>query len=117
MRMRFYLGKVLRHRYSYPSLVRLHPLISSSSVGGISQFVVQIPSMDTIFMGYWVAGRLSTMRSIVIYKSKFSIGEMIIMRVLIITFDVFLRGHLSNTTIIALFGSVRVRVDGLGDSL
>ena len=72
--------------YSSPSLVHLCPTISSASVGGISQFVVQIYSMDAILMGYWVAGQMRNMTSSVMYKSNFRMGNMILRRFIMITY-------------------------------
>ena len=40
------------HRDSSPSLVRLYPPISYASISGISQFLLKIPSMDEILIGY-----------------------------------------------------------------
>ena len=51
------------------------------------------------------------------YKSKFSMWEMILRRFLMIKFEVFLRYHLSNTRNISMIVSVRGRVDGLGNAL
>ena len=61
--MRFSLGKAMRYSESSPSLVSLYPPISSVSGGGIRKMVIQIPSIDVIFMGYWMAGQVSTMMS------------------------------------------------------
>ena len=62
------------NRDSSPSLVCMCPPISYASVGGISQLLFQINSIYAIFMGYWMAGQVSTMTSSVIYKVKFIIG-------------------------------------------
>ena len=51
------------------------------------------------------------------YKSKFSMWEMILRRFLMIKFEVFLRYHLSNTRSIALLGSFRGIFGGLGGEL
>ena len=51
------------------------------------------------------------------YKSKFSIGNMILRRVLMILCEVFLPDHLSNNRRISLIGSGRGIVDGLGYTL
>ena len=48
---------------------------SFMSVGGMSQFVSQIPRMDAILMGYWMAGQMSTTMSSVIYKSDLTTGK------------------------------------------
>ena len=53
----------MRYSESSPSLVSLYPPISSVSGGGIRKMVIQIPSIDVIFMGYWMAGQVSTMMS------------------------------------------------------
>ena len=50
-------------------------------------------------------------------NSKFSMGGMIISRVLIITCEMFLKTHLSNTSSISLIGGGRGRVGGLGGAL
>ena len=55
--------------------------------------------------------------SIVMYKSKFRMRDMILRWVLMITCEVFLGSHLSNTRIIATFVSGRGKVDELGDAL
>ena len=49
------------------------------------------------------------------YKNKFRMGDMILIRVLMITCEMFLRDHLKNTSSISLIGSDRGRVDGIGD--
>ena len=59
---------------SCPYLVRLCQPISSASIGGIRKLVVKIPRMDTILMGYWMAGQVRTMLSSVMYKSKLKRG-------------------------------------------
>ena len=115
--MRFSLGKLLRHMYSYPSLVCMCLTISSAFVGGISQWVVQIPSMDMILMGYWVANQARNMMSSVMLNSKFSMGKMILRRVLVMPCEILLRNQLSGTSSIALIGSVRGTASDLGDTL
>ena len=115
--MRFYFGKKLKHRDSNTLLVRLHPTTSSTSVVTIRQFIVQIPSMDEILMGYWVVVQGRTTRNIVMYKSKFRMGDMILRRVLMIPCGVLLRSHLRNKRRIYVLGSGRGRVDGLGKAL
>ena len=80
-------------------------------------FVVQIPSLDVIFMGYCMAVQVRTMISIVMYKSKFRVGDMILRRVLVMLFEIFFRTHLINISIVALLGICRGRVGGLGDAL
>ena len=52
--MRFYLGKASRRGGVYLYLVCLRPPISYAYLGGIRQFIVQIPSMDAVLMVYWV---------------------------------------------------------------
>ena len=68
-------------------------------------------------MGYWVAGQVNTMVIIIIYKSNFNMGKMILRRVLMITCEMFLRDHLMNTRIIYLLGSGGGIFGGLGDAL
>ena len=114
MRKRFYLGKFLRHRESSTPLVRLCLPISSAFVSGIRQFLVQIPIMDKVLIGYWVAGQVRNMMSRVMYKSKFMMGNMILRRVLMIPCGIFLRDHVRNIRRIALIGICRGRVGGLG---
>ena len=115
--MRFSLGKALRHRGSYPSLVHLCPPTSYASISVISPFVVQITRMDEILVGYWVAGQVRTLMSRVLYNSKLSMGNIVLRRVLMVSYEMFSIGHLKNTSIIALLGSDRSRVGALGDSL
>ena len=64
--------------------------ISYASVGGIRKFVVQIPSVHSILVGYWVVGQVRTTIISVMYKSKFSIGDMILRRVLMIPCEMLL---------------------------
>ena len=73
--MRFFLGKSLILREYSPSRVSLFLLISSASIGGIIQLVVQITSMYTILMGYCMAGQVRTMMSSAMYKNKLIMGE------------------------------------------
>ena len=115
MMMGFCLGKGLGCWESSTSLVRLCPTISSTSVGGKRQFVAQIPSMDAILMGYWVADQVSTMKSSVIYKSKFRIGDITLRRVLIIPCEIFLKSHLRSTRRIDWIDSGRGRADVCGE--
>ena len=117
MRMRFSLGKAPRHRELFTSLARLFLPISFASVGGISQFLVQIPSTDEILMRYWVAGQVRNITSRIIYNSKFRTGNTILRKFLMIPCEMFLRYHLRNTRIIALLGSGRGRVGDLRDTI
>ena len=54
-------------------------------------------------MGYWVAGQVKPMISSVMYKSKFSMVNMILRRILTIPCKMFLRYHLENTRSITTF--------------
>ena len=63
---------------SCPSLVHPCLTISSVSVGGIRQLIVQISIIDTTLMKYWITGQVRTMMRSVMCKSKFSMGEKII---------------------------------------
>ena len=116
MRVRFFLGKALSHRESYISLVRLHLPISYVYVDGIRKFVVQISSIYKILIGYWVAVKVRTTRSIVMHKNKFRMGGRILRRVLMIPCEQFLRYHLKNTRSVDMLEIIRGRVDGLGDA-
>ena len=78
--VRFSLGNDLNNNYSSLSFVRLCMPISSVLIGGIRQFVVQIPSMGAILMESLVAVHVRT----IMHRSKFSMGNMILRRVLII---------------------------------
>ena len=73
--------------------------------------------MDVILMGYWVSVQVSTIMSSVMYKSKYRMGDMILRRVLMIPYRIFLRGHLRNTRSTDMLGDGRGIVDGLGDAL
>ena len=84
MRTRFFSGKALICWGSSTSLVSLLTNISYAFFGGMRQFVAKIPSMDEILMGYWVAGQVSTIMSIVMYKINFRVGYMILSRVFMI---------------------------------
>ena len=79
--------------------------------------VVQIPNMDEILMGYWMAIHVRIIMSNSMYKSKFRMGIMIHKRVLMMSCDMLLMNYLRNTSIIDLLGSVRVRVGSLVDAL
>ena len=68
-------------------------------------------------MGYLVVGRVRTMMSRVMYKSKFIMGGVILRRVIMITCDILLKYQLANTRIIDLLVSGRDIVDGLGDKI
>ena len=94
--------------------MRLHPTISSMFVGGMRHFVSQIPSMDLILMGYWVAIQVSTMRSNFMLESKFRMGDMTLRKVLMILCGVLLRDDLRNTRNISLLVSGRGIFDDLG---
>ena len=61
--------------------------------------------------------QVRAMSSIVMYKSKFNMGGIILIRVLIIPFEMLLRSHLRNTRSIDLLGSCRGRVDFLRGAL
>ena len=54
--------------------MRLCPPISSASIGGTRQLVVQILSIDGILMGYWIEVQVMTTMSSVFYKSKLRTG-------------------------------------------
>ena len=60
---------------------------------------------------------MRTMKSSVMYKNKFMMGDITLRRLLMIPCDMFLRDHWSNTRSIDMLGSVRVRVDSIGDKL
>ena len=60
---------------------------------------------------------MRTMISIVIQKSKFRIGNMILRRLLMITCEMFLRYRSRNTIIIGLLGSRRGIFVGIIDAL
>ena len=64
-----------------------------------------------------MAGCARTMRISFMYKSKCRIGGMNLGRVLIIPCEMFLIEQFRNTIIISLLGSVRGRVDDIGDSI
>ena len=68
-------------------------------------------------MGYLVVGRVRTMMSRVMYKSKFIMGGVILRRVIMIPCDILLKDQLANTRIIDLLLSGRDRVDGLGGEI
>ena len=70
--------------------MRINPPISSASVGGIRQFLSQIPGMEAMLIGYWVEGQVRTMMTSVMYNSKFTMSDMILRRVIIIPREVFL---------------------------
>ena len=110
----FFLGKSLRHWELSPSLVFLHPPISSTSVGGMIQFVSQIHSMGVILVGYWVAVQVSTMRSSVMYNGKFRMGDINLSRVTMITCYTLLRSYLRSASIVSMIGSYRGGFYGLG---
>ena len=68
-------------------------------------------------MGYWVTGHVRATGSSVMYKSKFSIADMILRKVLIIPCEMLLRALLKNTRSIPLLGSGRGIFDGCRYSL
>ena len=70
--------------------------------------------MNGILMVYWMSGQVSTMMSIVMQKGNFSMGYMILIRVLMMLCKSFWSTHLSNTSIIYLLGSGRGIFGGLG---
>ena len=105
------------HRESFNSLVCLCLPIITVSVGGTMQLIVQILTIDATLMGYWILGQVRTMMRSLIYKSNLSMGENILGRVLMMPFAVLLRSHLRSDRIIAILGSFRGRVVGLGDAL
>ena len=105
------------HRESCISLVSLCLPISSAYVGGIRQFIVQITRIYATLMGYWITGQVRTMMRSLMRNSNLRIGERILSRVLMIPCSVFLRSHLRSASSIAMIGSGRGRVDGLGDAL
>ena len=90
--------------------------ISYAPIGGIRQFVFQIPIMDAILMGYWVTDQARKMMHLIVYKSKFRIGYTNLRKLFIIPREMLLRYHLRNTSSIALIENFRDGVDGLGDT-
>ena len=58
---------------------------------------------------------MDTARIIVVYRSKFRMGDMTLRRLLMITCYMFLRSYLRSTNIISLIDSDRGGVYGLGD--
>ena len=75
MRMILSLGKALINKESCPYLLNICLPISSASIGGIRQMVVQIYRMDAILMGYYMTGQARTIMSSVMYKSKLNMGN------------------------------------------
>ena len=63
--MKFSLEGSSSYGRDYLSLLCLHPPISSESVGGIREFIFQIPSMDEVLMGYLVTYQVDIMMYIV----------------------------------------------------
>ena len=57
---------------------------------------------------------MRTMRSSVMYRSKLRMGDMNLIKFLIITCDMLLRVHLRSSRSTALLGSGSGRVDGCG---
>ena len=102
----------LREALVCPSLT-----ISSTSTGWRRQFVLQIPCMDEILMGYWVEVHMRTMRTSAMYKNILIIGETTLWRVLMITCDMFLSYYLRSTRSIDMLRSSRGIVDGHRDSI
>ena len=90
---------------------------SFMSVGGMSQFVSQIPTIDAIFMGWWMEVQVSTMRSSVTFKNKLVMGDIDLRTIIMIPCEIFFRTHLSCISIISLIGSMRSIVDGHGGTL
>ena len=105
------------HRELCTSPVRLCLPIYSTSVGGIRQFIFQIPIIDATLMGYCIAGQVKTMVRSVMCEINLRMGENILRRVLVMPFEVLLRDQLGGTRSIVLLISGRGRVDVLGDSL
>ena len=97
--------------------MRLHQPISPASFGGTRNFVFQIPSMDKILMGYWVVGHVRTIRSSVMYKSKFRMGDKTLSIIVMIACEILLRAHLRITRSISMLDNSRGRVDSRGDAL
>ena len=64
----------MMHREACPYLVRMCLPISSASVGGIRQLIVQFPLIDATSMGYWITGQVRTMMRSVMCKSNFRMG-------------------------------------------
>ena len=79
--------------------------------------IVQISIIDTTLMKYWITGQVRTIMSSVMCKSKFSMGEKIIMRFLMMPCEVSLRAQFRSARRIAMLGSSRVIVDVLGGAL
>ena len=82
--------------------MRKLPPISSASVGGMGKIVFHIPGMYVIFMGYWMAVQVRTIRSSGIFKNKSKIGFMDLISILVIPCEMFFRIHLNIISIIAL---------------
>ena len=103
MRIILSLDNSLSNRETCPSLVLLCMTISYVSISGISPLFFQIPGMDVILMGYWIAGQVGTMMSGVMYNNKLKIGWLILSRVLMMLCAVLFRFHLRNSTRIFSF--------------
>ena len=86
-------------------------------MGGIRQLISQITIIYATLMGYCIAGQVKTMMRSVMCKSNLRIGKNILMGILMITCEMFLRNHLMSARIIALIDSSRGRFDSLGDSI
>ena len=91
--------------------------VSSVSVGGIRQLIVQIHIIDTTLTRHWIAGQGRKIMRNVMCKSNLSMGENILRRVLMIPCAVFLREQLRSSRSIVMLGIGRGVVYGIGDTL
>ena len=85
--------------------------ISSASIGGMRQFVSQIPLMGVILMRYWMVGQERNMRSTVMCKNKLITGDFTLRRILMIIFEMLLSNHFVSIRIIGLIVSSSGSVD------
>ena len=85
----------------------------SAYFSGMRHFVDKITSMDEIFMGYWMAGQVRTIRSSIIYKNKM----ITLRRNLMIPCVMFWRIHLRNIRVIVMIDISTGIVDGNGDAI
>ena len=81
------------------------------------QFVVHIPRMGVILMGFWMEVQVSTIRSSVICENKYKTGFMALSKILMISCEILLKIHLNSIMIIYLLGSFRGIVDVYGYAL
>ena len=110
-------GKFLRRLDFSPYLVPQHLTKILASIGGMRQFIVQIPKTDMILVGYLMKGQVSNISRIVKCRIRSGKGVMALSRIRMVHSKILLMILLESIRNISLHGKFRDIIGGLGGAI